>query len=185
MVTHAKGQEIRPLDSDGTPGDVRPWLKEHHGAAFAWAVSCCNGDRTMAEDVLQTSYLKILDGRARFRGESSFRTWLFSVVRNTARDAARSFWHRKRRPITEWAPRTVEIRPEETNAELDLEQLARALDRLPRRQAQVLSLVYGHGLVLREVAEVLGISQGSASTHLHRGKRRLRARLGRSAGVRR
>src|SRR2546423_11828456 len=59
-------------------------LARLHPAAFGWAMACCAGDRTAAEDALQASYLKILDGRARFDGRASFRTWLFSVVRYTA-----------------------------------------------------------------------------------------------------
>ena len=57
------------------------WL---HAAAFGWALACCAGDRAAAEDALQASYLKVLDESARFDGRSSFRTWLFGVVRRTA-----------------------------------------------------------------------------------------------------
>src|SRR2546430_16630775 len=59
-------------------------LDQLHPAAFGWALACCAGDHVAAEDALQASYLKILDGRARFDGRASFRTWLFSVVRYTA-----------------------------------------------------------------------------------------------------
>lgn len=38
-------------------------LEELHPASFGWAVQCCGGDRQEAEDVLQTTYLKVLDGR--------------------------------------------------------------------------------------------------------------------------
>ncbi|HEX6836121.1 MAG TPA: sigma factor, partial [Polyangia bacterium] len=61
-------------------------LAELHPASFAWALTCCGFDRQEAEDVLQTAYLKILDGRARFDGRSTFKTWLFAVVRHTAAD---------------------------------------------------------------------------------------------------
>src|SRR5688572_19986646 len=66
-------------------------LEQYHADAFAWAVSCCRGDHVEAEDVLQTSYLKVLDGRAAFRGHSSYKTWLFGVIRRTASE------HRRRR----------------------------------------------------------------------------------------
>jgi len=58
-------------------------LDQLHPAAFGWALACCAGDRAAAEDALQASYLKILEGRARFDGRARFRTWLFSVVRYT------------------------------------------------------------------------------------------------------
>src|ERR1700687_6061962 len=59
-------------------------LEKHHRSSFGWAMSCCGRDRAQAEDVLQTVYLQILEGKARYRGEASFKTWLFAVIRNTA-----------------------------------------------------------------------------------------------------
>ena len=59
-------------------------LERLHGSSFGWALSCCCRDRAEAEEVLQTVYLKILEGKARYRGEASFKTWLFAVIRKTA-----------------------------------------------------------------------------------------------------
>src|SRR5438128_7373584 len=73
-------------------------LDQLHPAAFGWALACCAGDRAAAEDALQASYLKILDGRARFDGRASFRTWLFSVVRYTAAG------QRRRAVLRRWLP---------------------------------------------------------------------------------
>ena len=125
---------------------------------------------------MQTAYLKILDGRARFGGASRFRTWLFSVIRNTAVDRWRSPWHRRRVPISEVTPPATE--PEQDRETLDPVELAEELAALPARQAQVLSLVYGQEMTVREVARVLQISKGSVAQHLHRGKHRLRERFG-------
>ena len=160
--------------ASGEPDDLRARLERHHGEAFAWSLACCKGERDVAEDVLQTSYLKILDGRAQFEGRSTFRTWLFSVIRHTAADSWRAPWRRRRVALGEdtVAGRQDEAAPWRT---LALEQ---ALASLSRRQRQLLTLVYGHGLKLREAAEVMGVSQGTAATHLHRGKQALRKRLG-------
>lgn len=65
------------------PDDLRGDLERNHADAFGWALACCRWDRSQAEDTLQASYLKILDGRARWDGRSSFRTWFFGVVRRT------------------------------------------------------------------------------------------------------
>src|SRR4029077_6001062 len=67
-----------------TPEALEVELERLHPAAFGWALACSGGDRSAAEYALQASYLKILDGRARFDGRASFRTWLFAVVRYTA-----------------------------------------------------------------------------------------------------
>jgi len=126
----------------------------------------------MAEDVLQTTYLKILEGRARFDGRSSFRTWLFSVIRHTALDGWRSPWHKRRRSMTD--ADLQRPAPSSDADVVDLSRVADALAGLAPRQSEVLTLVYGHGMTVREASTVLGISQGSTSQHLHRGKQNLR-----------
>src|SRR5437870_12826225 len=64
-------------------------LRSLHSASFAWAVACCGYRRDEAEDVLQSVYLKMIEGRARFHGTSSFKTWLFGVIRLTAKEKDR------------------------------------------------------------------------------------------------
>ena len=64
--------------------ELKAELERLHSASFGWALSCCRRDQTEAEEVLQTVYLKILEGKARFGGESSLKTWLFAVIRKTA-----------------------------------------------------------------------------------------------------
>ena len=48
--------------------DLERQLEEHHGSAFGWALSCCGWDRATAQVFLQTAYLKVLRGRAKFAG---------------------------------------------------------------------------------------------------------------------
>src|SRR5260370_11834943 len=81
-----------------SPDDLAAQLEQLHAAAFGWALSCCGWDRPTAEDVLQASYLKILDGRARFAERSTFRTWVFGVIRRTAAEA------RRRAGLWRWLP---------------------------------------------------------------------------------
>jgi len=64
-------------------------LRTLHTDALNWALVCCNYDRELAEDVLQTVYLKVLEGKARFEERSILRTLLLGVVRNTAKEAGR------------------------------------------------------------------------------------------------
>src|SRR5436305_13811813 len=77
-----------------TDDEIQRSLAELHPASAGWALSCCRWDRDEAEEVLQMTYLKILDGRARFDERSSFKTWLFGVVRRTAAERRRSRWLR-------------------------------------------------------------------------------------------
>src|SRR6185436_18271736 len=60
-----------------------------HEASFGWALSCVGRDRPLAEEVLQEAYFRIIEGRARFDGRSALKTWLFGVIRMTAREHRR------------------------------------------------------------------------------------------------
>jgi len=161
-----------------TPAETRDEIERLHAAGFAWSMACCGRNRERAEDVLQTSYLKVLDGRARFEGRSSFKTFLFGVIRRTAAEERRRaalallFGRDGARP---GAPATG-ADPVERLA------LASALARLPRRQREVLELVFSHGMTVEESAVALAIAPGSASAHYARGKRRLARILRRRSG---
>ena len=159
--------------------DLRGEIERLHGSCFGWAMSCCGHRREEAEDVLQTSYLKVLDGSARFAGGASFKTFLFAVIRRTAAE-------RRRREMVRGAllARWLRLAPVavvEPAAELQVSaraaRLRAALARLPRRQQEVLRLVSQHDLPIAEAAAVLGLGLGSARTHYERGKRRLRVLL--------
>lgn len=156
-------------------------LAELHPASFGWACSCCSWNEADAEDVLQTAYLKVISGRARYDGRSAFRTWLFGVIRHTAREHARrrrSQLERAKRFHGQSDPRVERPRP---TADLEAAQLAEelreALRVLPDRQREVIDLVFYQEMTIREAADVMEVSIGSARVHYDRGKKRLRALL--------
>jgi RNA polymerase sigma factor (sigma-70 family) len=159
--------------------DVEAELERHHADCFAWAMACCGRDRTEAEDVLQTSYLKVLDGRAVFTDRSTFKTWLFGVIRRTAFEHRRWRALRRFRPVSlvEWADPAPDPALALGQSESS-SRLVAALAQLPERQRQLLHLVFYQDLTIAEAAGVLGISVGTARTHYERGKQRLRESLG-------
>ena len=164
--------------------ELQAELEKLHVASFGWALSCCRRDRAEAEEVLQTVYLKILEGKARYRGESSLKTWLFAVIRKTAITEQRKRLLRSLKSIAGLNP-TPERNSlaAEPAAAFERSEARRqfqiALKRLPARQREVLHLVFYEDLSLREAANVLGVSIGSARQHYERGKKHLRESLNR------
>ena len=158
-------------------------LARLHPAAFAWALRCASGLREEAEDALHTAYERILDGRARFDGRSSLRTWLFGVVRTTALEERRKGWLRLTR-LKAWFDRGDTSRASPYSADDALREsgtvarLAAALERLSERQRAVVHLVFYQEMSVQEAATVLGMPVGTARTHYERGKSRLKALLG-------
>lgn len=159
-------------------GDLASLVAASHEENFAWALNCCRRDRRAAEDVLQTVYLKVLDGRARFDGRSNLRTWLFAVIRKTAAQYRRTAWLHWRRTVPLGEPPVMDRDTDGPEASERREHLTQALGRLARRQREVLLLVFYHGQTIEEAAAILGIGLGSARTHYERGKARLRVLLG-------
>lgn len=158
-------------------------LERLHEQCFSWALTCADGRRAEAEDILQMAYLAIVEGNARFGGRSSLRTWLFAVIRNTAG----SRWRRARRSLHAVARIALFAPSGEPHAEADSPaeygrsqhqaRILSALRSLPKRQHQLLDLVFYRDLPIAEAAQVLGISIGTARVHYGRGKAALRERL--------
>ena len=157
---------------------LRALLECHHAESYGWARCCCRQDRNEGENVLHAAYLKILERKAVFDGRSAFRTWLFSVIRNTALEHRRRRFFQKLKLIEYRAkeiPRPEFAAPEDSMYRDEMERTLRsALAALPQRQSQVLHLVFYQELSLAEAAQVMHVSLGSARTHYDRGKRRLR-----------
>ncbi|MFN2576502.1 MAG: RNA polymerase sigma factor [Pyrinomonadaceae bacterium] len=162
--------------------DFKGELERLHSASFGWALSCCRRDRAEAEEVLQTVYLKILEGKARYRGESSLKTWLFAVIRKTAATEYRRRLLRSVRltgDLDQAHGRIADVENATANFERSEAQahFQNALKTLPRRQREVLHLVFYDDLSLREAADVMSVSIGSARQHYERGKKKLRDSL--------
>lgn len=160
--------------------EIEHELEQLHQESFGWALACCGRNINEAEDVLQTTYVKILDGSARFQHRSSFRTWLFGVIHRTASQKRRKIAVRER------LLRLFLMQQNESSApgpaatleySLHAKRLIQALADLSGRQCEVLNLVFYHEMTIEMAAVVLGISVGSARTHYTRGKKSLAGRL--------
>ncbi len=161
--------------------ELTPLLEQHHQASWGWALSCTFGAREDAEDLLQTAYLKVLDGRARYGGRSAFKTWLFSVIRKTAIDRRRRNALLKlrleelARAVNPWSPAASS---EEGDRRLEIRDRFRAhLATLSARQREVLHLVFYCDLTLDDAAEVMAVSVGAARSHYARGKKKMKQLL--------
>lgn len=163
-------------------GQLENDLERYHPESFGWALHCCDRDRHEAEDVLQTAYVKVLSGRARFDGRSSFRTWLFGVIRITAMERRRTLTRRVTALRRHWSDRRSESEARQAGSDPGAAfersertiRLLAALRELPERQRDTLHLVFYQGLTIEEAAAVLGVALGTARTHYERGKRKLR-----------
>jgi RNA polymerase sigma-70 factor (ECF subfamily) len=156
---------------------LRDALEQHHAMSYGWALSCCSSNPTDAEDILQTVYQKILEGRARYDGRAAFKTWLFAVIRNTAASERRRNWIRFLRLGSYQKEREKDCQPADHGDALEgAERVAlfrSMLAKLPRRQQEILHLVFYQDLTIEAAAKAMGVSLGSARTHYDRAKKSL------------
>lgn len=155
------------------PKITRDALKAVHEPVFGWALSRCQNDRMMAEDLVQQAYVELLSGKARFDGQSSLKTFVFSVVQNLAGSRFRRLATRLRfvqmHAHGENVPTTDE--PGETA------HVWSAVKSLPDRQRDIIELVFCRELTIAEAAMVMGVSIGTARVHYDRAKKTLRTKL--------
>ena len=132
------------------------------------------GDRQLAEDAFQETFLKAWKARERFRGESSEKTWLSSIAVNTCRDMLRSGWFRMRRrsqPIDY----LLDL-PSDAPEPLDSPVRAAVLG-LPGRYRAVILLYYDQNMKMNEIATLLHLSANTVSTRLRRARMQLQKTL--------
>lgn len=152
-------------------------VRRHLQPAYAVALARL-GEPADAEDIAQDSFLVALQRLDECRNPERFLPWLLAIVRNRARDHQRFHAVRGAVPLD-----SVEL-PSSASPDRDLERsdlrdsLTAAMKGLTEHQREVLLLHDFEGWSHREIAEKLGISEGSARVHLHNGRRSLRARLG-------
>lgn len=163
-----------------TDRDWNEQLKALHAQSYAWSLFCCNRDADMAKDTLQTVYLKVYEGKACYSGNSSLKSWLFSVIRNTSIDQLR----RKGAHHETLDERHSQIPDEPKSPEFDRRRAFLCiLNSLSPQQRTVLTLAFYHDLTLDEVAQTLGLSLGSVRAHYERGKQNFRKLLVKNPNV--
>src|ERR1700681_88880 len=139
--------------------DFQDELERLHPASFGWALWCCDHRRDEAEEVLQASYLKVLEGVACFDGRARLKTWFFSVVRRTAWEQRRRRWVRELL-LLRWLRQQSALAPNPAQDEAlssteESHALRQVLATLPARQREVLHLVFYQDLTIEEAARVL------------------------------
>lgn len=133
------------------------------------------GDARAAEDVSQDVFVTVWERPAAFEPDrGSLRTWLGTLAHRRAVDHVRREEARRRRAIKDAArPVSTPDVEEMALALVTAERVRSALDTLPDEQRRAIQLAYFGGKTYRQVAEVLGIPEGTAKSRLRLGLRRI------------
>jgi RNA polymerase sigma-70 factor (ECF subfamily) len=140
------------------------------------------GDTTQAEEYTQETFIKVYDRLGTFRGESALSTWItsvaVSVVLNGMRTAKR---RREREHDLEKADR---VATSERRSDPDLKtKLRAAIDRLPESLRTVFLMHDVEGFTHQEIADSMGLAEGTSKANLSRARAQLRVALADFAGA--
>ncbi len=162
--------ELIALWRSGDERAATELVGRHASALARFVVSA--GERSDVDELVQDTFVRAFNSIEGFRGESSFRTWLFTIARRLVLDRRRA--DRRRRDRTE-------IQEDDAATEYDAldsvvadetkERLQRAVGKLSPTQREVFTLRVGEGLSYKEIAEVVGTTEGAARVHYHNAMR--------------
>ena len=150
------------------------------------------GDPDDAADMTQETFIKAYRALSGFRGDSKFSSWLYRIASNVCLDFLRN---RSRHPqvslstVDEDDRATFELPDMRQNPEeqlmkkLGMEAVRRGLEQLPEQQRQILVLRELGGLSYAELAQTLGLEEGTVKSRIFRARKRLCALLLRDGNI--
>jgi RNA polymerase sigma factor (sigma-70 family) len=146
------------------------WLRDNQKAFLRAAKVICF-DTQNAEDVLQEALTDVYMRWSKLRNHENPEAYLMRVMVSKHADMRRKWLRRQQEKETQWElAENIRDLVDQTDDVTQRLLVQAALKTLSAAQRAVLVLVYEHGMVLREVAEVLQIPTGTAASHLARGK---------------
>ena len=142
------------------------------------------GDRSQAEDLVQTTFLRVFQHIHRFDPERKFSTWLYTIAGNLAKNVFRS---RSRDPVVlfqtlakdrdedgrplQWEDRS--FLPDEMASRRDLKALVdEVAEELPEHHREIFLMREREGRSYREIADVTGLKLGTVKSRLNRARKR-------------
>jgi len=140
-------------------------LVERHAQSLGRFIASL-GVRGDVDEVVQDTFVRAFGSLDRFRAESSLKTWLFTIARNLVRDRIRSDRSTRDTVQIEDSDSVTEGDAlDETVAEETAARVRLAVDRLTPMQREVFTLRVSEGMSYKEIAQVLGSTEGAARVH--------------------
>lgn len=143
---------------------VEKYANDIYRVAFCY---CRN--KSDAEDIVQSVFLKLLQSEVEFQDEMHKKKWLVRVTANLAKDFCTSYWKQKVVPLETAATETeTSINTKEPSA------LYEAVMSLPQKYRPVVHLYYYEDYSVKEIAEILNIKETTVQTRLMRARQKLK-----------
>ena len=173
-ITPADEQLARRVQR-GHTADLAVLVERHHSPLLGFLYRLTGGDRALAEDLTQESFLRALRSIQQYQPSRPFKPWLYAIAVNVARD---HFKRAEVRYAVTLADDELLALPDpiglEETIEIDGPRIAAAISALPVQQREAIILRYYQELSLAEIAAALDIPIGTVKSRLSLGLRQLR-----------
>ena len=150
------------MDNDELVGYVKRYHKTAFRLAYSYVKNCADAD-----DICQDAFVKLMDYSGKFASEDDCKRWLVRVVINLSKNLLKSCRFTRTTELSEDIPL-------ETAADGELLALVKSL---PIKYGECIHLYYYEGYSVKEIAEILKISQTAVTSRLLRGRNRLKTLL--------
>lgn len=159
---------------DGDPTAFEELTRKYYQNIFSFCVRRCNGNRLLAADMTQETFLKLVEHIQRYRPTGKFINFLLTIAVNTCNNS-----------FKKKAPELLDIEAAaQLPAKEDMEgqflqkeagwTIQQAIDRLPDSQKETIILRFYHDRKLREIAVITGVSLSTAKSRLRQGLDKLK-----------
>lgn len=177
MSDQTPDRELMGMVAGGDRAAFTEVMHRHEDMVFAVCLRLM-GNRDLAFDATQETFITVFRKADRFRGESALTTWLYRVATNTCFDLQR----KAKRRATEALPEHYD--PIDRGANDPFESadvrpdIAAAIAELPHEYRAAIVLADAHGLALGDVADILDVPVGTVKSRVYRARRLLAEALG-------
>lgn len=177
----SSSDERLPSENSPSPDRVETWIDRYGDSLFRFAMAKTH-DVPVAEDLVQDTFVAVVQGQKAFRNEATVSTWLFAILRRKIADHFRSSQRAQERlkdqvEITQNAEarRVWKSDPAAICEDRDFQiSLSECVDKLPNKYAEAFIMRELNQQTPKEICEVLGLSATNLSMRLHRGRLAIR-----------
>ena len=148
---------------------VQELFEKYQNNLYAVAFNICKKSED-AKDIVQETFIQYYSLRKEFDNEQHIRAWLIRVAINKAKNINRSFWRKNKRPLEDYMESLTFETPES-------EELFETVMALPEKFRIVIHLFYYEDYAIREIADILKISESNVKVRLSRGRSLLKEKL--------
>ena len=179
-------EELVAAARDGDQQAFEELVRQTYAATYTLAFRL-TGNEEDARDVVQETYLRAWKAIRRFRGDAQFSTWLYRITANTSSSMTQRRSRNRADSLDDQGSEVIDDRPfanPEASSEASAlhQRLSEAVAELPPKLRTIVVLKDVYGMPHKEIAELLGTTEGAVKVRLHRARRRLKEELFGSEG---